>query len=317
VSARTPISQCLRLLACAVVAALGIPLLGCGAASQNSVSDLANAPSSDTLQHCIGFAAGQPWPNPAGPKPETMSFCEQLPAWKSYDQARQTFQAQDHAAAARLLLVAAGAGNPLAALRLAIMYDNGDALDLNKKEAFRWYLNAARAGEPGAQDETGSFYEDGAVVPEDWIAAAKWYAQSAQFGWANGQFDLGRAYEYGIGVPLNLDTALDWYTRAGSQGNARARQTATYLRQNHGVDASSLNGEEQAVYSSEDPGLRLLSHTVPPPVGHVFQNKAERLTFIRVGIRRVLWREYDACVNAVSVANRRCYPPSVPRPTGG
>src|ERR1022692_3357008 len=135
------------LLECVLVAALGIPPLGCGTASRDSASGAADAPPSDTLQHCIGFAAGQPWPKPAGPKPDTMSFCRQLPAWTSYDQARQAFQGQDHARAARLLLEAARAGNPLAALRLAIMYDNGDAVDLNKKEAFRWYLSAARAGE--------------------------------------------------------------------------------------------------------------------------------------------------------------------------
>lgn len=304
-------------LECVVVACLGLSPLGCGAASQGSASEAANAPPSDTLQRCIGFADGQPWPKPPGPKPETMSFCEQLPEWKSYDQARQAFQAQDHAGAARLLLVAAQAGNPLAQLRLAIMYDNGDAVALDKKQAFRWYLSAARAGEPAAQAETGSFYEDGAIVPEDWIEAAKWYMKSAQSGWAMAQFDLGRAYEYGIGVPLDLGTALDWYTRAGAQGNPRARQSATYLRQNHGIDGSSMSDEEIAVYNAEVPGLRTLGHTVSPPAGRVFRNKAERLTFIRMGLRRILWAEYDACVRAITVADRRCYPPSVPRPNGG
>ena len=316
--ARTPASWSFLLLAGAVVAALGIPPLACGAASQDASSQAATAASSETLQQCIGFAAGQPWPKPAGPKPETMSSCERLPAWKSYDQARQAFQAQDHAGAARLLLVAARAGNPLAELRLAIMYDNGDAVDRDKKEAFGWYLSAARAGEPAAQDEAGSFYEDGAIVPEDWIEAAKWYARSAQFRWANAELDLGRAYQYGIGVPLSLDAALEWYARAGAQGNARARQSANYLRQNHGFDGSTMSDEEQDVYNTEVPGLRTLGHTVAPPAGHVFHNKAERLTFIRIGIRRILWREYDACVDAAArVLNQRCYPPSVPRPDGG
>jgi hypothetical protein len=37
-----------------------------------------------------------------------------------------------------------------------------------------------------------------------------------------------------------------------------------------------------------------------------------------MGIRRILWREYDACVTAAArVLGQRCYPPSVPRPGGG
>jgi hypothetical protein len=308
----------MRFLEWAGVGVLGVLPLACGVAPHGSASEAANAPPSDALQHCVGFTADQPWPKPAGPKPDTMSFCERLPEWKSYDQARQAFQAQDHAGAARLLLVAARAGNPLAELRLAIMYDNGDAVDLNKKEAFAWYLSAARAGEPASQDETGSFYEDGAIVPEDWIEAAKWYALSAQFGWANAEYDLGRAYQYGIGVPLSLDTALEWYGRAGAQGNAPGRQSANYLRQNQGFDGSTMGEAEQDVYNAEDPGVRTLGHTVAPPTGRVFHNKAERLTFIRMGIRRILWREYDACVTAAArVLGQRCYPPSVPRPGGG
>jgi TPR repeat protein len=311
------------LLIYCIVIALVVP--GCGSSSGGPAHAAESQATSNpdrrgtdkyagTLQDCIGFAKGQPWPKPAGPKPETMTSCQKLPEWTSYDKARQSFQTQDHAGAAKILLVAARAGNALAALRLAILYDNGDGVGLNKKEAFRWYLSAASGGEPAAAAEVGSFYEDGAVVPEDWIEAAKWYLESAQYGWPKGEFDLGRAYEYGIGVPLNLPVALHWYSRAAPQGNARAGQVATFLRQNHGIDASSMSDDEQAVYAQEVPGLRTLGHTVPPPGDRVFRNRAERMTFIRTGLRQILWNEYDACARNFSNVNRRCVPPLVPRP---
>jgi hypothetical protein len=272
-----------------------------------------------SLQRCIGFSPGQSWPKKPGPNPDTMQFCRQLPAWASYEQAQQKFMAQDHAAAAKILLGAAQAGNPLAALRLAIMYDQGDGVALNKREAFRWYLSAAQSREPAAQNETGSFYEDGAVIRQDWLEAAKWYQQSAQSGWSKGQLSLGRAYQYGIGVPLSLQSALDWYSRAAAQGNGQASFFADYIRNNHGFDGSYMSDEEQEIYNSEIGGLPTLGHMVPPPGGRVFHNKAERFSYIRSGIVRILWSEYEACLHgprpfSTSSPPRTCIQPSVPRP---
>lgn len=271
------------------------------------------------LQKCIGFASDRPWPKKPGPNPDTMQFCRQLPAWPAYEQAQQKFMAQDHAGAAKLLLGAAEAGNPMAALRLAIMYDQGDGVQLNKREALRWYVSAAKSGEPASQNEVGSFYEDGAVIPQDWVEAAKWYQLSAQSGWGLGQLALGRAYEYGIGVPLNLEQALLWYSRGADNGNHQAEYFANYIRNNHGFDGSYMSDEEQAIYNQMIPGLPMLSHMVPPPAGRTFRNKAERFAYIRNGIARILWNEYENCLHptrpfSTSAPPRTCVQPSVPRP---
>jgi hypothetical protein len=305
-------------------AALFVLLIASSGCSTTSSTQAQGAPgagaaSNQTLQRCVGFAPGQPWPKKPGPNPDTMQFCRQLPAWSSYEQAQQKFMAQDHAGAAQLLLSAAKAGNPLAAVRLAIMYDQGDGVALNKQEGFRWYLSAAQEGEPAAQNETGSFYEDGAVIREDWVEAAKWYQLSAQYGWVNGEFSLGRAYQYGIGVPLNLGLALDWYSRAAAQGHGKASFFADYIRNNHGIDGSYMSDEEQGIYNTLIGGLPTLGHIVPPPGGRVFHNKAERYGYIRNGIYRILWSEYEACLHgprpfSTSSPPRTCIQPSVPRP---
>jgi TPR repeat protein len=206
----------------------------------------------------------------------------------------------------------------MAALRLAIMYDQGDGVALNKRDAFHWYMSAAQSGEPAAENEVGSFYEDGAVIQQDWAEAAKWYQLSVQSGWGLGELNLGRAYEYGIGVPLDLQAALDWYSRAAAQGVGQASFFANYIRDNHGMDGSYLSDEEQTIYNTEIPGLPTLGHMVPPATGRVFRNKAERFSYIRNGIARILWAEYEACMrpHTFDTSNpvRTCIQPSVPRP---
>jgi hypothetical protein len=269
--------------------------------------------SPNALQRCLGIAQNQPWPNKIGPRPDTAQFCQQLPAWAVYEQAQQAFNAKHHAEAAERLLSAAQAGNGLAASRLAIMYVQGDGVPVNKQEAFRWYQAAAQAGDPRAADDVGSFYEAGmAGVAEDWIQAARWYQESARMGWPKGQQSLGRAYQYGVGVPLNLSTAVEWYERAAAGGNGKARYFAQYLKDNHGLDGSTMSEEEAALYGSL---LRSLAHTIAPPAGTVFHNKEERLTYIRTGVNRIAWQEYDDCRRVTPGGPpRTCIAPSAPRP---
>jgi TPR repeat protein len=82
--------------------------------------------ASGTLQRCLGITPGQA--RFAGGPPATAQYCEQLPGAALYNQAGQHYQAGDRAGAAKLATSAAQAGNPLAQLRLAIMYEGGDAL---------------------------------------------------------------------------------------------------------------------------------------------------------------------------------------------
>jgi hypothetical protein len=74
-----------------------------------------------------------------------------------------------------------------------------------------------------------------------------------------------------------------------------------------------MSDEETALYGTLP---RTLGHTVVPPAGTVFHNKAERLGYIRAGLVRIAWQEYDDCRRAPLKPGeqRSCYPPSSPRP---
>ena len=68
----------------------------------------------------------------------------------------------------KLCLRAAQAGNAIAQLRLALLYDQGDGVPQSAKAAFEWYSRAAAQGEPESQNQVGLFYELGEGVPENW-----------------------------------------------------------------------------------------------------------------------------------------------------
>jgi TPR repeat protein len=217
-----------------------------------------------------------------------MTFCRQLPAWSTYEQAGARFSAGDYAGAARLAEMAAKAGNPLAATRLAMLYEAGQGVKRDGKSALYWYSIAAQAGDPAAQSELGGYYEEGDGVAEDWLEAAKWYTASASLGWHMGQFDLGRAYQYGIGVPLNLQTALHWYERAAAQSHPRGAQNAKYLRDNKGFDGSCMDAEEAQLLGLGCQGLT-------PPAGSVFRNHPERIRVLRIRAWEAAKRAYERC----------------------
>src|ERR1700719_1928639 len=93
------------------------------------------ASAQTTLQRCLGIVPGK---EPAGvlsPSPATMQYCRELPGWNLYEQAGQRFQAGDHGGAARILTQAAQAGNPIAQVRLAMMYEAGDGVPRDERSA--------------------------------------------------------------------------------------------------------------------------------------------------------------------------------------
>jgi hypothetical protein len=214
------------LILCATI----IFLAGCGAGPQgaSAAAPAAVEPvmASGLLQKCLGITPGA---DRMIKGPATQQYCKQLPGASLFDQAGERFKAGDHAGAAQIVRKAADAGNAVAQLRLALMYDQGDGVPRSAKAAFGLYLRAAALGEPESQNQVGVFYESGEGVDENWDLAAKLYQASAQQGWLKGQFSLGRAYQFGIGVPQNRQQAIAWFKKAGAQGHPDGDHWAKWL----------------------------------------------------------------------------------------
>jgi Sel1 repeat len=295
-----------------------IAALGCGSGSQPAAATpqsggrISVSPNS-TLLHCIGTAPGQLLPQKIGPSPATMNYCRQLPGWDLYEQAGEHFKSGDHAGAAKIVLSSAKAGNPIAQLRLAMLYEAGDGVPRDKKEAFAWYLRAAQAGEPGAQSEVGGYYEEGDGVPENWPVAAQWYQQSAGQGWMKGEFALGRCYEFGMGVPQNRQNAVYWFKKAGAQGVGQGDYFARWLND----PTNNIGFRNDAEHNLVIAGKLRFGLGANDPAGITFVNSAQRNRWL-TGLRNEVdkseaqsfWNinksEYDQCRSS---GGSNCLPP--------
>jgi hypothetical protein len=260
--------------------------------------------ASGLLQKCLGITPGA---DKMARGPATEPYCKQLPGASLFDQAGTRFQAGDHAGAARIVSQAAEAGNAVAQLRLALMYDQGDGVARSSKSALAWYARAAAQGEPESQNQVGLFYELGEGVPENWDLSARLIQASAQQGWMKGQFSLGRAYQFGIGVPQNRQLAMEWFAKAGAQGNAKGDYWAKWLRDPTNNIGFRDEIEHQIVIGSK---LRFGSTLLGgDPNGVTFHNSAQRALWL-MGQRNRLdtqeaevfkdirRREYDDCMRA-------------------
>ena len=113
---------------------------------------------------------------------------------------------------------AADQGDADAQFNLGAMYDQGQGVPQNFKEALLWYRKAADQGDAGAQCNLGAMYANGKGVPQNFREALVWHRKAADQGHAGAQFLLGQMYEEGQGVPKSAARALSWYRKAASQG---------------------------------------------------------------------------------------------------
>jgi hypothetical protein len=259
--------------------------------------------ASGTLQRCLGIVPNSGRMNRG---PGTQAYCEQLPAAALYNQAGERFKAGDHQGAAALLGRAAKAGNPIAQLRLGMMYENGDGVPRNYKSAIYWLTQAANAGEPGSQAELAAYYEEGDILPENWDTAARLYQASAIQGWHLGESGYARCFQFGIGVPQNRNQAIAWFRLAAAQGNAKGAYYAKWLSDR----TNNIGFRNQMEHDIVITPLRFAGNLYGgDPAGITFRNSTERVIFLRGQraqadkieadvFRMIRQREHDDCVRA-------------------
>jgi len=285
-----------------VVVFLTFILAACGqtARAQDSVNIVM---TSGALQRCLGITPNSGKMKPSNPASDPN--CRQLPGADIYNQAGVKFQAGDHAGAAKILMSAAQAGNPLAQLRLAIMYEGADGVPHDKKSAFLWYSRAAAQGEPASQMELGGYYEAADGVPENWDLAAKLYQASAVQGWVKGQVAFARAYEFGIGVPQNRQLAIAWYQKAAAQGNGDGAYWAGWLSS----PTNNIGFRDVAEHDAVIGGKLRFALLGGDPAGILFHNSGQRNSWLAGLTRQInlseaqtMWQinksQYDACTRS-------------------
>ena len=131
-------------------------------------------------------------------------------------------QAGDFATALQEWTPLAEAGDAQAQFNLSVMYNKGQGVLQDYKEAVKWYRLAAEQGFAAAQYNLGQMYKRGHGVPQNYKEAVKWYRLAAEQGDAMAQNNLGVMYEYGNGVLQDNVMAHMWYNIASANGNSKA-----------------------------------------------------------------------------------------------
>ncbi|MDD1625819.1 MAG: sel1 repeat family protein, partial [Methylococcaceae bacterium] len=84
-------------------------------------------------------------------------------------------------------------------------------------------LQQAKQGDALAQYDLGTMYDSGQEVTQDYKEAIKWYRLSAEQGYALAQYNLGTMYAQGQGIAQDYKEAFKWYQKAAEQGEALAQ----------------------------------------------------------------------------------------------
>lgn len=143
------------------------------------------------------------------------------------DSARSSLQEQ-HAVESQVVqswLASAKAGNPLAQVVAASLYENGTGVERDLEQAAQWYRKAAEQGYHRGEHHLGRMYHFGLGVPEDQALAARWLRRAADRGDAQAQGLLALLYLEGRGVPQNYQQAYLWASIAAT-GDAEAARRA-------------------------------------------------------------------------------------------
>ncbi|HEY2082834.1 MAG TPA: tetratricopeptide repeat protein [Verrucomicrobiae bacterium] len=117
----------------------------------------------------------------------------------------------------------AEAGDPAAQTRLGWIYERGNGVKRDMKEAVKWFQWAAEENYPEALATLGEMNQAGQGVSRDITNAVKLYRLAADKGSVAGQYNLAYLYEQGIGAEKNEVEASKWYEAAAAGGDPLAQ----------------------------------------------------------------------------------------------
>jgi len=98
--------------------------------------------------------------------------------------------------------------------------------------AINIWKKLAEAGNVKSQNSLGYMYETGNGVKKNLKEAFKWYKKSAEQGFSKGQYNVGLMYHAGRGVSQNFEAAAKWYRLAAAQGDVDAKKLLQDVVQN-------------------------------------------------------------------------------------
>jgi len=106
--------------------------------------------------------------------------------------------------------------------RLGGLYNTGQGVVQDYKEAVKWFRLAAEQGDSSAQHSLGLRYTNGQGVVQDYREAVKWWKKAAEQGHSLAQHNLGLRYYLGQGVIQDYVMAHMYWNIASVSGDKDA-----------------------------------------------------------------------------------------------
>jgi TPR repeat protein len=83
---------------------------------------------------------------------------------------------------------------------------------------FKYTSIFANRGHANAQYNLGTLYQVGQGVPQNYKEAVKWFRKAAIQGNDSAQYNLGVMYQKRQGVDQNYEKAFEWFSKAAIKG---------------------------------------------------------------------------------------------------
>lgn len=186
------------------------------------------------VRACITFdravPAGRPRRfGPGGTNIHILLFAALLlatPARADHAAANAAVQAGDHAAAHRLCIAEAEAGEPRCQSLISELLFHGEGVSQDRRAAYAWMEKAAAQDHlPAVADQGWMLFKGEGVEPDPargWALMSR--AALAGDGWS--AFNMANAYYDGAFVEMDRAQALRWYMAAAEAGHAGAAHRA-------------------------------------------------------------------------------------------
>ena len=112
----------------------------------------------------------------------------------------------------------ASSGHVMSQAYLGKHFLKKNSQDYNPTKGFEWLMIAANNNSPEALYKLGKIYEEGEIIKTDLKEALNYYSKASDLFFHASDYEIGRFYYHGIGVERNIEKAFLYLTRAWRSG---------------------------------------------------------------------------------------------------
>jgi len=146
-----------------------------------------------------------------------------------YESGKKAFDRMEYSKAFKEFYILANQNDAKGQYGLGVMYDMGEGVSHNSKEAAKWYRLAAEQGNADAQNNLGAMYESGEGLPHDSDEALYWYRRAAEGNNSKAPNNIGAMYLTGVGIPRDYVRAYMWFNLAVKKGDRVASKNMQFV----------------------------------------------------------------------------------------